>query len=65
MADLDKMYARVLEMQKNMETASPEERTKMISELLEVASQIESSLNDVQIDLEKLNESFENEQNEE
>ena len=67
MSDLDKIYERVLEMQKNIETASPEEQTKMISELLEVASQIELSLSDVQNDLKEINETFENEnpQNEE
>lgn len=61
MSDLDKIYERVLEMQKNIETASPEEQTKMISELLEVASQIELSLSDVQNDLKEINETFENE----
>ena len=61
MNDLDKIYERVLEMQKNIETASPEEQAKMMSELLDVASQIESSLNRVQDDLKELNENFENE----
>ena len=61
MSDLDKIYERVLEMQKNIETASPEEQTKMISDLLEVASQIELSLSNVQNDLEEINETFENE----
>lgn len=61
MSDLDKVYERVLEMQKNIETASPEEQVKMMNELLDVASQIESSLNRVQDDLKELNETFENE----
>jgi hypothetical protein len=61
MSDLDKVYERVLEMQKNIETASPEEQIKMMNELLEVASQIELSLNSVQDDLKELNETFENE----
>jgi hypothetical protein len=61
MSDLDKVYERVLEMQKNIETASPEEQVKMMNELLEVASQIEQSLSSVQDDLEELNETFENE----
>jgi hypothetical protein len=61
MSDLDKVYERVLEMQKNIETASPEEQIKMMNELLEVASQIESSLNRVQDDIKELNETFENE----
>jgi hypothetical protein len=61
MNDLDKVYERVLEMQKNIETASPEEQIKMMNELLDVASQIEFSLNSVQDDLKELNETFENE----
>jgi uncharacterized coiled-coil protein SlyX len=61
MSDLDKVYERVLEMQKNIETASPEEQVKMINELLDVASQIEQSLSNVQDDLKELNETFENE----
>jgi hypothetical protein len=61
MSDLDKVYERVLEMQKNIETASPEEQIKMMNELLEVASQIEQSLSSVQDDLKELNETFENE----
>lgn len=67
MSDLDKVYERVLEMQKNIETASPEEQAKMLNELLEVASQIELSLSNVQNDLKEINETFENEnpQNEE
>jgi hypothetical protein len=61
MSNLDKVYERVLEMQKNIETASPEEQIKMMNELLDVASQIEFSLNSVQDDLKELNETFENE----
>jgi hypothetical protein len=61
MSDLDKVYERVLEMQKNIETASPEEQVKMMNELLEVAAQIEQSLSNVQDDLKELNETFENE----
>jgi uncharacterized coiled-coil protein SlyX len=61
MSNLDKVYERVLEMQKNIETASPEEQVKMMNELLDVASQIEFSLNSVQDDLKELNETFENE----
>jgi len=61
MSDLDKVYERVLEMQKNIETTSPEEQIKMMNELLDVASQIELSLNSVQDDIKELNETFENE----
>ena len=67
MSDLDKVYERVLEMQKNIENASPEEQIKIMNELFEVASQIEQSLSDVQDNLKEINETFENEnqQNEE
>ena len=61
MSDLDKVYERVLEMQKNIETASPEEQIKMMNELLEVAAQIEQSLSSVQDNIKELNETFENE----
>jgi hypothetical protein len=61
MSDLDKVYERVLEMQKNIETASPEEQIKIMNELFEVASQIELSLSDIQNDLKEINETFENE----
>ena len=55
MEDLDKVYQRVLEMQKNIENASTEEQTQMMNELFEVVSKIEQSLFSVQKDLEELN----------
>ena len=45
------MHERVLEIQKNIETANAEEQTSMLSELLEIASKIEQSLAEVKIDV--------------
>jgi len=49
--DPNKMHERVLEIQKNIETSNPEEQTKMLSELLDIASRIEQSLADIKIDV--------------
>ena len=49
--DPNKMHERVLEIQKNIETANAEEQTSMLSELLEIASKIEQSLAEVKIDV--------------
>ena len=49
--DPKKMYERVLEIQKNIETKSPEEQTALLSELLEIASKIEQSLAEIKIDV--------------
>ena len=51
MNDLDKIHERVLEMQKNIENVSPEEQANMINELINIASQIEQSLSDINIDV--------------
>ena len=49
--DPNKMHERVLEIQKNIEGASPDQQTKMMSELLSMVSQIEQSLADIKIDI--------------
>lgn len=49
--DPNKMHERVLEIQKNMETATPEQQTSMLSELLDIASKIEQSLAEIKIDV--------------
>ena len=49
--DPNKMHERVLEIQKNIEASKPEEQTKMLSELLDIASRIEQSLADIKIDV--------------
>ena len=48
--DPNKMHERVLEIQKNIETASAEEQTSMLSELLDIASKIEQSLAEIKIE---------------
>jgi hypothetical protein len=46
----NKMHERVLEIQKNISVATPEQQTAMLSELLEIASKVEQSLSEVKID---------------
>ena len=48
--DPNKMHERVLEIQKNIETSTPEQQTSMLSELLDIASRIEQSLAEVKFD---------------
>jgi len=45
------MHERVLEIQKNIEVATPEQQNAMLSELLEIASKIEQSLAEIKIDV--------------
>ena len=55
--DPNKLHERVLEIQKNIETASAEEQTAMLSELINITSKIEQSLTEIQIediDLDKI-----------
>jgi hypothetical protein len=47
----NKMHERVLEIQKNMSAATPEQQTAMLSELLEIASKVEQSLSEIKIDI--------------
>ena len=48
--DPNKMHERVLEIQKTLEAATPEEQATMLSELLDIASKIEQSLTDIKIE---------------
>jgi len=48
--DPNKMHERVLEIQKNIQVATPEEQTAMLSELLELASKAEQALSEVKLD---------------
>jgi hypothetical protein len=48
--DPNKMHERVIEIQRNMETANAEEQTSMLSELLEIASKIEQSISEIKIE---------------
>lgn len=51
--DPNKMHERVLEIQKNITVASPEQQTAMLSELLDIASKVEQSLSDIKIDIDE------------
>ena len=48
--DPNKIHERVLEIQKNIPTLSPEQQTEMLSELLELASKLEQSLSEIKIE---------------
>jgi formate-dependent nitrite reductase cytochrome c552 subunit len=62
--DPNKMHERVLEIQKNIEISTPEEQTRMLSELLDIASKIEQSLAEVKIE-ENIIDDFKIDENEE
>ena len=47
------MHERVLEIQKNITVATPEQQTAMLSELLDIASKVEQSLSDIKIDIDE------------
>ena len=48
--ETDKIYQRVLDIQKNIQEAPSEQQTLMLNELLEIASQIEKSLSEIKIE---------------
>jgi len=51
--DPNKMHERVLEIQKNISVATPEQQTAMLGELLEIASKVEQSLSEIKIDTDR------------
>jgi hypothetical protein len=51
--DPNKMHERVLEIQKNITIATPEQQTAMLGELLDIASKVEQSLSDIKIDIDE------------
>ena len=59
--ETDKIYERVLEIQKNIEKSSPQEQATMLRELFNVVSQIEQSLAEIKLDINEI----ENQTNEE
>jgi len=61
MSDLDKIHDRVLEMQKNIEVSSTEDKSSMLSELFSMVSQLEQSLAEIKLDINEI----ENQTNEE
>ena len=46
----NKIHERVLEIQKNISTLSPDQQTEMLSELIELASKLEQSLSEIKIE---------------
>jgi hypothetical protein len=46
----NKIHERVLEIQKNISTLSPDQQTEMLSELLDLASKLEQSLAEIKIE---------------
>ena len=48
--DPNKIHERVLEIQKNISTLSPDQQTEMLSELIELASKLEQSLSEIKIE---------------
>jgi hypothetical protein len=52
--EADKMYQRVLDIQNNIQNVAPEQQTVMLNELFELASQIEQSLSEIKIDIDKI-----------
>ena len=48
--DPNKIHERVLEIQKNISTLSPEQQTEMLDELLNLASKLEQSLSEIKIE---------------
>jgi len=48
--DPNKIHDRILEIQKNIPTASTEQQTDMLNELFELASKIEQSLSELKIE---------------
>jgi hypothetical protein len=58
----DKIHERVLEIQKSIETASPQQQGLMLGELLEIVSQIEQSLAEVKLDISEIENQIQNEE---
>ena len=52
--EIDKIHQRVLDIQGNIQNVAPEQQTAMLNELLELASQIEQSLSEIKIDIDKI-----------
>ena len=46
----NKIHERVLEIQKNMPEATPEQQTAMLGELFELVSKVEQSLSEIKIE---------------
>jgi hypothetical protein len=60
--ETDKIHQRVLEIQKNIETADTQQQGLMLGELLEIVSQIEQSLAEVKLDINEIENQINNEE---
>ena len=52
--ETDKIHERVIEIQNNIQTASPEQQTEMLNELINMVSKIEQSLSNIKIDIDDI-----------
>ena len=52
--ETDKIHERVIEIQNNIQTSSPEQQTAMMTELINMVSQIEQSLAEIKIDIDDI-----------
>jgi hypothetical protein len=54
MENLDKIHERVLEIQKNIEISSTEDKSSMLNELFNMVSQLEQSLAEIKLDINEI-----------
>jgi predicted transcriptional regulator len=52
--ETDKIHERVIEIQNNIQTSSPEQQAAMMSELINMVSKIEQSLSDIKLDIDDI-----------
>ena len=52
--ETDKIHERVIEIQNNIQTSSPEQQTAMMNELINMVSKIEQSLSDIKLDIDDI-----------
>ena len=52
--ETDKIHERVIEIQNNIQTSSPDQQTAMMTELINMVSQIEQSLAEIKIDIDDI-----------
>ena len=57
--ETDRMNKRILEIQENMNAATPEQAVDMLNELLDMVSKIENAFNEANLDINQI----ENEEN--
>ena len=52
--ETDKIYELVVEIQKSIESTTPQEQKAMLSELFDMVSQIEQSLAEIKLDINEI-----------